>query len=134
MILRLKRGKQDDPSIHQAHQALTRLTGLSVNVLCLFGDDAHLYLDLKKTELLDTRLRPDKDLTKELLMRSVSVSKKGLVEKIIEVGQKVPPAWREEALLRHHYILCFDNLNRCDFSNHALWLDNERGLIVNKVS
>ena len=91
--------EEDDPSIHQAHQALTRLTGLSVNVLCLFGNDAQLYLDLKRSELLDNKVRPDKDLAKELLMRSVSVSRKGIVEKIIEVGQKVPPAWREEAFI-----------------------------------
>lgn len=125
--------EEDNPEFHKAHQALTRLTGLTVNVLCLSGNDIQLYLDSTSLKFLDKRVRPPRDLVKELLMHSVPVSHRGLVEKIIEGDQKVPQAWREEPLLRHHYYMCFDENNRCQFKGYVLELDLERGLLIEKV-
>ena len=125
--------EEDNPKFHKAHQALTRLTGLTVNVLCLSRSDMQLYLDSTFLRLLDNKVRPPRDLVKELLMRTVPVSRRGLVEKITEAGQKMPKAWREEPLLRHHYIMSFDENNRCEFKGYVLDLDPERGLLIEKI-
>lgn len=125
--------EEDNPEFHKAHQALTRLTGLTVNVLCLSGNDIQLYLDSTSSRLLDKKVRPPKDLVKELLMHSVPVSRRGLVEKIIEADQKVPQAWREESLLRHHYIMFFDENNQCEIKGYVLKLDPERGIVIEKL-
>ncbi len=124
--------EEDNPSVHQAHQALTRLTGPTVNVFCLFANDTQLYLDSTKSRLLDVNIRPGKELVKELLMHSVAISRRGIVEKIIEQGQKVPQAWRQEPLLRHHYILFFDSETLYKFGKYTLCLDHEKGLVINE--
>jgi len=126
--------EEDDPSIHLAHQALTRLTGLTVNVLCLFGNYDQPYLNSSYSNPLDINARPQKELVKELLMHVVTVSRTGLVEKIIEADRKAPLAWCEEPLLRHHYVLFFDDKQQCNFDKYTLCLDKERGLIINKIA
>jgi hypothetical protein len=104
--------EEDNPEFHKAHQALTRLTGVSVSVICLFDNKAGLYLDSSKIRALNLNMCPDKDLVKDLLVHSVVISHTGLVEKIIEADIKVPQAWREEVLLRHQYVLLMDSKNQ----------------------
>ncbi len=125
--------EENNPELHKAHQALTRLTGLAVNVLCFYGEKAQPYLDTALSRPIDTAVRPGTELTKELLMRAVTISRHGLVERIIADGQCLPSAWREEALLRHHYILFFDENNRCQFDKYVLILDEEKGLVIEKT-
>jgi len=45
----------------------------------------------------------------------------------------VPQAWREEPLLRHHYIMFFDENNQGEFKGYILNLDLERGLLIKKL-
>lgn len=122
--------EEDDPRLHEAHQALTRLTGLTVNVFCLYGEETRPYLDVAFSHSLDTKACPNTELTKRLLTRAIAISRRGLVQRIIESGWPIPVAWREQSLLRHHYILFFDQANRCQFDRYVLNLDEERGLVI----
>ena len=122
--------EEDDPRLHEAHQALTRLTGLTVNVLCLYSEGTRSYLDIDLSYWLDTKACPNTELTKRLLTRAIVISRQGLVQRIIESGCPIPVAWREQPLLRHHYILFFSQGNRCQFDRYVLNLDEERGLII----
>jgi len=126
-------GEEDNPEFHKAHQALTRLTGLTVNLLCLSGNDTQVYLDSTLSRSLDKNIRPPRGLVKELLMHTIPVSRRGLVEKIVEADPKVPQAWREEPLLRNHYIMFFDENKQCEFKGYILKLDVEQGLRVEKL-
>jgi len=125
--------EEENPDVHLAHQALTRLAGLSVNVLCLHKYNAQLFLDSNLSNPLDTLTRPRKESVKDIMMHVVSISRRGLVEKIIQSGQKVPQPWREEPLLRHHYIMEFDMDNRYECEGYSLILDSERGLLIEKL-
>jgi len=125
--------EEDNPELHNKHQALTRLTGISANVLCLYGDMGQPYLDIERQQPLDILGKPDKMTTKELLMHVIHVSHRGLVNNIIDEGQQMPTAWLKEALLRHHHILFFNNENQCQFKKYTLSLNNETGLIIKKT-
>ncbi len=123
--------EEDDPTLHPAHQALTRLTGLTVNVICLYGTDTEAFWDRKQEEPVDVNLTPNNEVIKKLLEHSVSVSRFGLTEVIIHDDKNtLPIAWEKTALLRHHRILFFNEQGICSYGNFQILLDNESGLII----
>jgi CRISPR-associated endonuclease/helicase Cas3 len=123
--------EEDDPTLHRAHQALTRLTGLTANVICLFGNETKAFLDSSQSESVDFSIRPNLEITKKLLKHSLSISHQGLVEEILDDNKYlIPAAWRESSLLRHHYILFFNELGICSVSKFNIRLDYEIGLVI----
>jgi CRISPR-associated endonuclease/helicase Cas3 len=125
--------EEDDPTFHPAHQALTRLTGLIVNVICLYGNDIKACLDKKQEEPIDLNSNPSNEVIKKLLEHSASVSRFGLTEAIIHDDKNaLPMAWRKAALLRHHRILFFNEQGICPYGNFQIRLDDESGLVVKK--
>lgn len=125
--------EEDSPEFHKAHQALTRLSGTSVNILCLYSDGNGIYLDENHERSIETSERPSKEEVRELLERSVPVSRRGLVEKIINSGKRVSQAWQQEPLLRHHYLTCFNQNNEHLFGGYILRLNFETGLIFERM-
>ena len=74
------------------------------------------------------------DTAKKLLNRSVNISqhgKYGIVNSILEQEKQVPESWRKNPLLRHHYLLFFDN-NGIFFGHYELTLSQELGLTIKK--
>jgi len=124
--------EEDDPSLHQAHQALTRLTGLSVNVVCIYGTETQIFLDKSLTQPVDFSTCPSIETVNRLLRCSTSISRRGLAKRMIEDGSLIPPSWRKATLLRHHYIFLFDEQGDCQFSNYHLHLDDELGLVIER--
>jgi CRISPR-associated endonuclease/helicase Cas3 len=123
--------EEDDPTLHTAHQALTRLTGLTVNVISLYGNDTKAFLDKKQKEPLDFNITPNSEVIRRLLEQSVSVARYGLTEEIIKDDKNtVPRAWRETSLLRHHRILFFDKQGMCQYGSFQLRIDDESGLVI----
>jgi len=122
--------EEDDPSLHPAHQALTRLGGLDISAICLYCEDERLYLDADYSHCVNSQTPPDIETTKRLLRRSVRLSRRGLAFSLIEKGKLVPQAWRENPLLRHHYLLCFSADGRCGLGNYGLILDVEAGIVI----
>jgi len=125
--------EEDDPTLHPAHQALTRLTGLTVNVICLYGNSIEAFWDKKQAESLDLNLAPNNEIIRKLLEHSVSVTRFGLTETIIQDDKNtLPVAWRKTALLRHHRILFFNEQGSCLYGSFQIILDDETGLIISK--
>lgn len=123
--------EEDDPGIHQAHQALTRLGDPSVNVICLYGTAMNACLDRVMIKPVDFTNIPVGDHLKTLLSSSVLISRRGLVGNIENEQNLIPEAWRKSPMLRHHYILYFDQHGICtDFPNLRLCIDDERGLVI----
>jgi CRISPR-associated endonuclease/helicase Cas3 len=124
---------EDDPALHPAHQALTRLAGLTVNVICLYGDGIKACWDKKQEEPLDLNLTLNDEVVRKLLEHSVSVTRFGLTETIIHDDKNtLPIAWEKTALLRHHRILFFNEQGICLYGNFQLRLDDELGLVTKK--
>ena len=125
--------EEDDPTLHTAHQALTRLTGLTVNVICLYGNGIKACWDKKQEEPVDLNLTPNNEVIKKLLEHSVSVSRFGLTEAIIHDDKNtLPIAWGKTALLHHHRILFFNEQGICPYGIFQIHLDDESGLVIKK--
>jgi CRISPR-associated endonuclease/helicase Cas3 len=122
--------EEDDPGLHPAHQALTRLGGLDISAICLYYKDEKLYLDARYSQYVNSQASPDIETVKKLLRNSVRLSRRGVAFSLIEKGRLIPQAWRENPLLRHHYLLCFSAEHRCKLDNYALLLDAELGLVI----
>jgi len=102
----------DDEAVHAAHQAMTRLGGPSVDVVCLFQKDGQAYLTPDASEPFDLSRRPDARGVQLLLGRSLRLSfNPTLVKQILDLP--VPPEWEVTAHLRRHRLLLFSPDGSC---------------------
>lgn len=125
--------EEDNPEVHPTLQALTRLSeGPSISVLCLYGSTNTPQIGLGSEEILDVHTPPSETLVRKLLERSLNISHKGAAISILKECTQVPEQWRQNPLLRHHYMLFFDGDNICRLSDYTLRLDNELGLTIEK--
>jgi CRISPR-associated endonuclease/helicase Cas3 len=124
--------EEDDPDLHPTHQALTRLAAPSVSAVCLHSKDGALYLDPACHHRVDTDIPPTMEVAKALLMRSICLSHKGLVSSLTQGQWLVPEPWRENPLLRHHYLLSFSERSTCTIGPHRVRLDPELGLVTER--
>jgi hypothetical protein len=125
--------EEDNPGIHQAHQALTRLTEPTVNVVCLYGKQSECFTDNTRSTPLHFDIKPDIDMVKQLLTRSGTVSRHGLTEIIINNAEsELPQIWKQEPLLRHHRVLFFDEHGLCKLDGFLLILDDDLGIVIEK--
>lgn len=120
--------EEDSPEFHAAHQALTRLSQPTVNVVCLHEDegDGELY------DRENGRSRPDAEptieQTKRLLRHSVPVSDRRVVRELL--SREPPEGWRRSPLLRHHRLLMLDQDGRAEVGGYQLVLDKTIGLTI----
>lgn len=115
--------EEDAPEIHRAHQALTRL-GDSVQVVCLYGTRARPSFDAAGKGTLDPRREPTEDEAIRLLRHSLSLSTKGMVERLR--AEPVPGGWKKSPLLRHHRLIALNEPP----TGYRFTLDHERGLLI----
>lgn len=118
---------EDDPLTHPAISALTRLSGPSIELVVLWEG-----LDMPRLnpdgELVDITVRPDGQLTKELLRRSLRLS---LAKVVKEFGEMKPPdGWARSAWLRNHRPLILNSNRKVAIGPHLITLDPELGLVV----
>ncbi len=109
---------EDDPAVHQSLQALTRLGEPSVGVV-LVGPDEPAF---------DGSSAPSMQNTRQLLGRSLSVSRRDLVFQLI--GETVPAGWRRSALLRNQRLVRLDRNGEASVGRIRLHLDPDVGLEV----
>ena len=77
---------------------------------------------------------PDTETVKRLLMNSVSVSRRDLTKKIIDDDQcRIPRDWCESALLRHHYVMFFNEDGAYEVDAFEIRLDDELGMTIKKI-
>ena len=120
--------EEDAPDFHQAHQALTRLSEPTVQVVCLHGTQDCLCLDAEGFHPVDLNSVPDVALARQLLKRSLSISHRRVVPALLT--QRVPTGWQRSPLLRHHRCLAFDADGSSSWEGYRFHLDDELGLSV----
>lgn len=118
---------EDSEEVHVAHQAMTRLGGPSVEVVCLYDRDGQAYLTLDAPEPFDLDRKPDPEGVMALLGRSLRLSfNPSLVKRILDLP--VPPEWEVTPHLRRHRLLRFAPDGTCLTADLPLELHPVLGL------
>ncbi len=111
--------EEDSPQLHQAHQALTRLSGPRITLVCLEGDQWGVSLSGSSPLNVET--------VQTLLENAVPVSHGGIVRGLL--ASQVPPVFRRNALLRHCRRLEFEE-GEAEVGDYRLRLDHDLGLQI----
>ncbi|MBX6770503.1 MAG: CRISPR-associated helicase Cas3' [Chloroflexi bacterium] len=117
--------EDDAPELHQAYQALTRLSEPTVAVVCLYGTAEHPTFDRRGREPV---LHGAPDLARRLLERSVALTDRRVVSVLLD--QEPPAAWQMSALLRHHRLLILNEDDRVQIGQYWLRLHPELGIVI----
>ena len=123
--------EEDNPDVHRAFQALTRLIEPGVSLVCLHQTPQGLALDPDGTGAPISRDEPpDTDLTMKLLQQTVTVQHRGVVNQLL--GEKPPRGWRRNASLRHHRLAVFTDGVCALGGGYELKLSRELGLQIER--
>lgn len=118
---------EDSEEIHEAHQAMTRLGGLSVEVVCLYRHDNVVTLDAAGKRPITVDRKPNLDEIRQLIGRSLRLSfHPGIVRKILD--NPPPDVWDITSHLRRHRPLWFSP-DGDSLDDLPLRLDSELGLV-----
>lgn len=109
---------EDAPGVHRTLMAQTRLGKDSVIAIPLFPDDN-----------FQLEITPDFAIARQLFIRSVSLSRKNVVNQMKSVG--IPEGWKKSPLLRNCYPLVLNEDNRW-MVNELVRLDDELGVIYER--
>ena len=102
---------EDNPDLHPAHQALTRLTRPTVQLICLFADtDGTLRLPHDGTPVPTLRVQKmsaggSEDL-RRLLLAEMSVADMRVVRELWASPLR-PTEWKEVGMLKRHHLVVF---------------------------
>jgi len=124
--------EEDGPELHEAFQALTRLSPPGVSLVCLNQTPAGLTLEPDGSgPVVDLTQEPGPDLTKELAQYTLTVTHRQVVQHLL--AQPVPLGWRDHPLLRTHQPVIFtDGVCPLAGTPYTLRLSRERGLEIEK--
>jgi len=125
---------EDDPTVNAAFRAMTRLTQPSISLICLHRVNGNLYLDpANTTHPLDTTIKPDKDVIKELLKHSVNLQHRTIVDYFSNKKPEID--WKEVAALKYSKPIIFED-GKCTLevegTKYTLVLDRQTGLEIQK--
>lgn len=122
---------EENEMLHRAHQALTRLGGPAVNVICLLADEGKLWAIGEQRQEIRLEKRPDEADLRALLGRSLHISfAPGVVKQVL--AQETPSTWQSSAYLRRCRLLQFGPDGACRTADLPLRLDQELGLVLDK--
>jgi CRISPR-associated endonuclease/helicase Cas3 len=124
--------EEDNPDLHRAFQALTRLAPPGVSLVCLHRTAEGVALEPDASGLLiDLEEQPDDRLTRELAERTIKVSSWPVVEHFL--AERPPPAWKDSPVLRFHRLAIFDGgVCLLEGAPYALRLTRELGLEIHR--
>lgn len=107
--------EEDDPTVHEIFQAMTRSDRPGLSIVCLHRVDGLLYLD---PDDLSSRYDPtvplDKRMIRDLARQTVTIRRRD-VEKLLlaeprdEQIRDILTRWRRIAALRYHRVVIFDH-------------------------
>jgi len=120
---------EDNPELHKAWRALTRLARPNVTLVCLYQQADGVSLDPNGEETIDLGKRPTQQQATGLARRVVSVSHYALVNYFL--NQDPPGGWRRHSMLRYYRAAIFTE-GRCDAGDYWLILDPRLGLCIEK--
>lgn len=125
--------EEDDPHIHRAFRALTRLIEPGIDLVCLFRDQDKLLFEIDNDQsAIDLGQTPDKDEINEILRHTVHVQNWDVLDYYFK--QTVPKPWKEIAALKYHHVAIFDDQGHCRLGDTpiTLQLSRESGLEIIK--
>ncbi|MFH1259964.1 MAG: CRISPR-associated helicase Cas3' [Elusimicrobiota bacterium] len=105
----------DEPGVHRALKAQTRLGEDSVTVIPIFPQDNFAASAV-----------PDFAVAKKWFMRAVSISRKYVVKRLRSKG--IPSGWKKGSLLRNCYTMIFDDKGNWEEDSNVK-LDKELGIV-----
>jgi CRISPR-associated endonuclease/helicase Cas3 len=106
---------EDEPGVHRTLMAQTRLGEDSVIAILLWFNDG-----------FSPGTTPDFSQAKRWFLRAISLSRKGVVGKLKNIG--VPEGWKKSSLLRNCFPLLLDAQN-CWTEDLKVRLDDDLGLV-----
>jgi CRISPR-associated endonuclease/helicase Cas3 len=112
---RFSKADEDEPGLHPSLVAKTRLSEGSVVIVPLFPKDGY-----------QKAIEPDFQTAKRWSLRSLSLSRKGVVKRLQKLG--VPEGWTKSALLRNCIPLELDEAG-CWIEDPSVVLDDALGLV-----
>jgi CRISPR-associated endonuclease/helicase Cas3 len=122
---------EDSPEIHQSLQAATRLGDPSISLICLYGDERKVTLDIDGHNLANLEEKPSKEATLALMRRSVSLSYRGLAPWLTGNAER-PAGWEKHPLLCRCRLLRLDKNHSWRGGEYKLRVDPEEGVIITK--
>ncbi len=130
--LRMPLGDDDDPEVHEELRAITRDTEPSVQVVCLVGRNGQVFASEDDLIPLDMSSAPNRALAAVLTKRTVSVSRRGVVEVLLKSAEFFPTSWKDVPLLRHRRLVVFTDAVAL-VAGHRMEIHPERGLLISKA-
>lgn len=125
LLQQRKLADEEDPEIHQTLLGRTRLGDPGVTVVPLHYRSGLYFLDEQATIPVRLDQPPSFDDAVQLVMRSVSLARKGVVQALLAEGR--PKAWEDSALLRYAYPLILQG-RQADIGGTVVTLDPELGI------
>lgn len=125
--------EEDATAIHQAFQALTRLSDPSVSLACLHEIKGSLNTEPDGSgQTIKLDVKPDNLLTGHLAQHTITLAHRGLFK--YYSAQEAPDGWREHSLLHDHRVAVFSQ-GICELpgTSYTLRLTRELGLEVLKT-
>lgn len=124
--------EEDDPEVHNSHQALTRLTEPSITLVLLYDREGQTFLNPDGTGPIDLKHRPTLAEAKKLLRSAVTITHCGIVFHFAK--QKPPPGWSKCGLLRFHRAVCLDTNGRAEVDSQTIRYDDNVGVTIEATS
>jgi CRISPR-associated endonuclease/helicase Cas3 len=125
---------EEDTTMHQTFQAVTRLGPPTVSVVCLFQTPEGYRLGPRGDVVV---ISPDASngiikpsVIESIIRRSVSLSHRAIVRELL-AESRIPVGWQKTAMLRQQHLLLFDEHGRALHFPLEIYLDPELGVIFN---
>ncbi|GIK40701.1 MAG: hypothetical protein BroJett011_45340 [Chloroflexota bacterium] len=122
--------EDEDEGLQEYLRYFTRSTRPSVTLVCLHQTDAGVTLDQEGKEVVDLDTLPEWDTARRLAERKVTISNPTVVKHFRE--QKSHSAWKDHAILRHYYPICFRDKRYPVDEKLTLIFDEKQGIIIQK--
>jgi CRISPR-associated endonuclease/helicase Cas3 len=125
--------EEDSPDLHPAHQALTRLTRPTAQLICLmldsFGSRSMIHDGTLITSLSIRKMSGGgaQDI-RRLILAELTTAHPGVVRELWDNPLK-PKEWTQVGMLQNHHLITFTD-GCAQVGNYEMILDNELGLTV----
>jgi hypothetical protein len=123
--------EEDAPDAHITFQALTRLTGPTVQIVILHDSPNGPAFDAEGNDLVALTSPPSTKEIRRLLQQSVSLSDRRIVFTLLD--DQPPSGWQRSAHLRQHRLLLIDQSGSGVVGNFKVTLDQEQGVRVTPI-
>lgn len=122
-------GAEEQPDLHPRLQALTRLGLSSIDAVLLTRAHDRIVVP-PGGRAVSPDAAPDRELTRQLLGRSVNLTHPGVVDTLRQAP--APPGWQQCPWLRHHRMIVADETGRCVIGPWAVTVDPELGVVIER--